>query len=405
MKCPTHTRVLAAAVLTLAASICSGEGAGVDAAPGHPLDRVVRDVCSKQIVVLGEDSNHGSGETIAIKAVLVRRLVEECGFPLVVFEGSFHEFLALEKRYAAGTATPQHLADAIGGLWSTTAEIDPLVTYLHDAATNQRLRIAGVDLQVAGATQRTTQKNLASWLTSPLAGARRAACHDAFDRLAVWRYDDASPYDASERARLQACVDDATQAIAAGKGAEEARVMLDNMSSYLAMSDGNQFGIRDRRMFENLRWHLARTSPAPRAIVWTATVHAVRRSANGGAAPLGAYLHEALGDGMAAIGFSALAGAYAGLSMPQQDLLPADKESLESKAFGASTDDLAYVDHDTLRGMGRLPGRALDYSESTAEPWSDMLDGLIVLRTERPPHRIRPARPQQKDPATDAVGD
>src|SRR5262249_1739432 len=37
------------------------------------IDEAVRDVCGKQVVLLGEDANHGSGATVTLKVALVER--------------------------------------------------------------------------------------------------------------------------------------------------------------------------------------------------------------------------------------------------------------------------------------------------------------------------------------------
>src|ERR1044071_5653928 len=43
--------------------------------PPSPLDDLIRDVCGKSVVLLGEESHHGSGRTLEVKSGVVRRLV------------------------------------------------------------------------------------------------------------------------------------------------------------------------------------------------------------------------------------------------------------------------------------------------------------------------------------------
>jgi erythromycin esterase-like protein len=50
------------------------------------LDRVVRDVCDKEVVLLGEDATHGGGKTLEIKVELITRLIDRCDFSAVAFE-------------------------------------------------------------------------------------------------------------------------------------------------------------------------------------------------------------------------------------------------------------------------------------------------------------------------------
>jgi erythromycin esterase-like protein len=129
--------VVAAILATAICASCAATGAGAAATPATgshaavqpsgshatataatPLDRVVRDVCNKRVVLLGEDSHHGGGGTLAAKTALVSRLIDECGFSAVVFEASLAEFVDLNRAFAAGKASPPYVADAIGGLWS-----------------------------------------------------------------------------------------------------------------------------------------------------------------------------------------------------------------------------------------------------------------------------------------------
>src|SRR4030095_11882701 len=80
--------VVAAILATTICASCTATGAGTAATPATdpagvqrsgshatataatPLDRVVRDVCNKRVVLLGEDSHHSGGGTPAGKATL-----------------------------------------------------------------------------------------------------------------------------------------------------------------------------------------------------------------------------------------------------------------------------------------------------------------------------------------------
>ena len=122
-----------------------------------------------------------------------------------------------------------------------------------------------------------------------------------------------------------------------------------------------------------------------RIVVWSASVHAAK-SLPGGTRPFGSYVHAELGDRAAAIGFSALSGHYGNVGgrRAPQPLAPAAPGSLEARAFaGAGTGDLRYLDHAQLQALGTVPGRALDYANTQTLDWSQLLDGVIVLREER----------------------
>ncbi len=44
------------------------------------IGKVVSEVCQKQVVLLGEDSHHGGGETLKVKVELIKRLVNSAAF-------------------------------------------------------------------------------------------------------------------------------------------------------------------------------------------------------------------------------------------------------------------------------------------------------------------------------------
>ena len=171
--------VVAAILATAICASCTATGAGTAATPATgshaavqpsgshatataatPLDRVVRDVCNERVVLLGEDSHHGGGGTLAAKTALVSRLIDECGFSAVVFEASLAEFVDLSRAFAAGKASPAYVADAIGGLWSVAEESDPLISALFERALRKHVVLAGLDGQI-GATNLYAQTGLA----------------------------------------------------------------------------------------------------------------------------------------------------------------------------------------------------------------------------------------------------
>jgi erythromycin esterase-like protein len=204
-----------------------------------PLDRVVRDVCNKRVVFLGEDSHHGGGGTLAVKTVLVSRLIDECGFSAVVFEASLAEFVDLNRAFAAGKASPAYVADAIGGLWSVAGESDPLISALFERAVRKNVVLAGLDGQI-GSTNLYAQTGLADELAGYLADPHRSACQAELQRYACWQYDDASPFDDATRVRLRGCLTEINTAVsgrARSTPAEEAAAMAIAWQSAIEASD------------------------------------------------------------------------------------------------------------------------------------------------------------------------
>lgn len=372
-------------------------------ADGHgEIRRLVSDLCSREVVLLGEDAGHGSGKTLELRVDLVQRLVDTCGFNAVLFESQLYDFLDLDHSFASKTATPAQLADAIGGLWSTTREIDPLVAFLFRRAVSGRVKVFGLDPQVGGATGWYAQRHLPTQLAASLAPARREVCERTLLQLTDWQYDETTPYDDAARARLRGClgdIDASLAALPASNATAQVRWEAKNLSGYLDMSDDASGGLRDRLMYENVEWFRAQHPDRTKIIIWTATVHAVKTGMVGSTAPMpmGAWIHQAMGKRAAVVGFSAVTGHYARLGMTPRALPPAAAGSLESRVFTNFHGQLRYVDARQLEALGSLIGRPLNYGKPVVARWSTMLDGLLVLKEERPPDFVRRPIPQQAE--------
>jgi erythromycin esterase-like protein len=382
--------------------------AGPRAAAPAPLDRLVRDVCDKRVVLLGEDSHHASGATLAVKAALVDRLVDECRFSAVLFEASLAEFVDLRRAFATGTATPAHVADAIGALWSTARESDPLVETLFGRGARRQVVLAGLDGQL-GSTNLYAQTRLTDELVGYLAEPRRAACRTELNRYVGWRYDDVSPFDDAARARLGGCLTEVEAVIARrprSEPADEAAAMARATRTAVeanGLPAPAAFDARDRAMYEAFRWHAARLPRDTKIIVWCATIHAAKTLSEiptkSDLVPLGAHLHRALGDAAAAIGFSALTGSYGRPNKPAIPLDAAPAESLEARAFaGDGTPDLRYLGPAELAQRAPAAARAIDYNAFATAAWHEILDGMIVLREERPPVYVHDRTPRRARP-------
>lgn len=325
------------------------------------LDRVVADVCSKQIVLLGE-ATHRDGETFRVKTALVKRLIDECGFKTVLVESGVYDFVALRRAIARGDATLAHLTNAVGKMWSHAAELAPLFEDLFLRANARQIVLGGLDDQISS-TAKFAQHELPDLLGVD------APCKAELGRYTRYEYDEDQPYDAAARDRVLACLSRARPAT------EEDAVMTAALTRLVerSLDSGPQtFAARDASMYERLQWH---AKSGAKLLVWCATIHAAKR---GDPTPLGAHVHRAYGDRAAAIGFSAVAGTYARVAQPVRTLEPPPPDSLEAAASGAIT----YFDRAALAKRGAIKARPYQYQFTEAR-WADVLDGLIVLGTER----------------------
>jgi erythromycin esterase-like protein len=165
------------------------------------------------------------------------------------------------------------------------------------------------------------------------------------------------------------------------------------------LSDTAGFNARDRAMYEAFRWHASRLPPNTKIIIWCSTVHAAKTSANGDAVPLGALVHRELGDAAAAIGFSTLTGSYGRPDKAATSLAAAPADSLEARAFaGDGAPDLRYLGWTEL-AQHPAAARAIGYEAFTTASWHEILDGLVVLREERPPEYVHDRMPRRARPS------
>ena len=367
-------------------------GIAIGQAESAQLDRLVQDVCNKEMVLLGEDGSHGGGRTTEIKTELVQRLVARCGFGALLIESQFYDVLDFEHAVEEGNATREQLADAIGALWSRARQSAPLIDYLYQQAMAGRLRIGGIDPQVGGIMGIYSQSRLGTVLANVLAGERRDACAEAFDRHNGWKYDDTHLLDNATWDRLRGCIDDVRATLAAG-GDSDVQAMATAYSRYLELAPSGDRNLRDLGLYENVRWHRARWPRGTKVIVWSATVHAVRTldGVADGRRPMGNHLHEAYGRQLAVIGFTALSGQFGnpGASGTPNTLPEATADSLEANALASFEGGLRYLDARQLHVLGTTTARPLNYQKSHAARWADLLDGLVVLREEQAVEPIR----------------
>ena len=359
------------------------------------LAPAIREMCSKKIVFLGEDANHAGAQTIAVKAQLVETLVQQCGFRGVVFESQFYDMLDFQHSLDTGTATESQLSSAIGALWSRYAVFQPFETWLFEKASAGRVRVAGVDPQVGGVGARYSPEELPKAFAAVLGGGDRSRCLEVMRRHNQWTYDDTHPFDNAAFDTLQECLRKlaAAPALRSGPASSRLSAMASSYRAYLQSIDphGADEGARDRAMYQNLTWLLAQWPSNTKVVVWAASVHASKTpidSVSHGATPFGTYVHRTMGDQAYALGFSAVGGTYGtiGGQGPIHDLTPPPSGSIEALAFAppGNQDDMRFLSSTMLKQLGNVPGRAFVYSKFQSLPWSDYLDGILVLRTETP---------------------
>lgn len=153
------------------------------------LDAATRDLCERRVALLGEGATHGDGATLAFKAELVQRLVTQCGYRALFFEGSHYDFLAFERALRHNDATQEMLGSAIGGLWRHDREVASLVPFLFERARAGQLMLGGIDNNLGSAGAFYSLDVMPGELAEYLAPERRTMCREAMRRRIFYERD------------------------------------------------------------------------------------------------------------------------------------------------------------------------------------------------------------------------
>jgi erythromycin esterase-like protein len=223
----------------------------------------------------------------------------------------------------------------------------------------------------------------------------------------LWQYTDMAPYGPNDKALILGCLDTINRMLAAsgnGEAKEYDRAMIQNLRRTLARDFGRDapagvdlatrnFNDRDQSMFMNFEWFMSRLPARSKVIVWTATIHAAKtlRGVPGQEEKLslGSYIQRRFGSDAFALGFSAYGGTYAMAREPVRPPPAAPANSLEGRSYDHGELETSYLDPRQLQTLGTIPGRLLGADFKTAN-WSDVVDGVVIIREEHPPHPLVP---------------
>ena len=355
---------------------------------GQAIEQAVQAMCAKPIVLLGE-ATHGGGHTTALKAELVQRLVTQCGFNVVLFESSFYEFFPIaEQARERQRISPALVATAVGGVWKFSQEMQALLPFLAQQATDGKIELGGLDFQAGGFQQPYSNGAMFAELSAPLADDRRAFCKALF-RARIYDNDDLAGFSS-----LLPCVSDM-----AAVARQEQLGKIRNLQAWLATDGRPQADLvraRDRMMAENASAWIDRTGTPAKVLIWTHNGHAARDTARlpdyGDQDNLGRTLSRSYGDKVFALAISAYDGDFRWSKGVNKALPPAPDDSLEAR-FGR-TQDINFVSALDLRHAATIASAVFGYNYLAAD-WSKAYDGMLILNREYPSHdsRDQPIQP------------
>ncbi|MFL6858413.1 MAG: erythromycin esterase family protein [Allosphingosinicella sp.] len=388
------------AALALALAAASAPAAADEARAWEPALRAAeRDLCGKQVALLGENGFHGDGKTPVFKTELIKRLVTRCGYRAVFFEAGHYDFLAVQRAVRRREpVTEDMVSSAIGAIWNRDREVAPLVAFLTQQARTGRLTLGGLDDQLGALGAFYSLKAMPAELARFLPPGQREACEAALGQRMRFEYSDASPHDPASIARVQDCVGRMRGAVLASRadaaGREEYLEMLASIERALRRDFVDmpiRIAGRDRSMYLNFRWLAARLKPGAKIIVWAENVHIAKDPALiaefSAGSNLGAPLHREYGRRAFALGFSAASGAFHWTPRAPKAILPASPDSLEGVLTGRGSDEAVYAGPAALAALGVRPSTLFDHRATVTARWAGIYDGVVVFRTERPPVR------------------
>lgn len=388
-------------------SIAPGDG---DFSDLQPLRAVL---AGTRVVVLGE-ATHGDGNTFLAKSRLVRFLHQEMGFDVLAFESGFYDCWKAWQRIEAGDDPDAALRGAVFGIWTRSAQVQPLIDHFAAAARSPRpLELAGIDPQFTG---ELSQRHLLDDLVR-VAEAVGMRGDDLTQRISgplanllEGRYEEGQiPEAAARAALLQAMAELEGRLRRQGQAVPERELWLRWLASigdFAANSWSTDFtrsllespadyAVRERLMGEQLVWLARERYRGRKIVVWLHSGHAARGLAGVEVPspvharlyrtlqPAGAVARAALGEELYVVGVLAYQGRYARVSdrVPEELLRPTEG-SLED-LFHRTGHAHAFLD---LSRSGRLPrwlrgpliARPIGYKEMRAR-WREVFDGLLFL--------------------------
>lgn len=354
------------------------------------LEEFLAAVDKHRVVLLGECSLE-IHEFYALKAQIVRRLVEEHGFSLLIFEAGMAACAQATSRLDAG---PVDRLEGLNG-YARTYPLLSLFKWWERADVRSRLKIVGMDasLRVSGADWIVETLRTLGYGNAGDVGATELQLEGISRRMLVGSLDAGD-----ERAIAEArpVFVEALGGLASCEASYDVRLVERVLHEHLTMLDVTR-GDRsfldwcERRMAANVAWWCSEMHPGEKAIVWGHNHHMARHhSAIDGVATMGEYLPDALTSETFSLGLYAYSGTGIFPDRTPYTIPPAPPDSLE--CYGLAEDGDACI---TLfsgeEGWWNDVCMTRPFGiEEEIMIQAEQYDGVLVVRDVKPCERVDP---------------
>lgn len=304
-------------------------------------------VASARVIGLGE-SRHDTREQLLLKGQLVRRLVEDLGFRILILEASFHHVESLDRYVTAGEGDLREIMNRLPGwyLWDTEEMLEFVrwIRYFNEQhAPDQQIRVFGMDvsapasgicevlddLKTAGVVTGLDAQSLGFDLQEgdlwPVTWEKYSALTEEQRDLLASNHDELVALLAAEKSRIVAALSES--AYEHMRWLAEVGRWGNRLFSSTDRATGGE--IRDVGMAQTVLWILANQPRHRKAIVWAHNLHVARSSfllpgiAERKLEPMGVHLAEFLAEDYLAIGGTFGQGRYGPDLPPGERAFPA----------------------------------------------------------------------------------